>query len=325
MGLFQDLQNVNPFDETFRNAVEFGNKGLLAIPTVCNEDSLHTPHILPHLEQAKHSNVNPVTDSDIEVLSFNDNSECDDTNPILLTTSNKSNSSPLSVIKVNMLNDTVIKPTSPLVFNAGSDKSVKLKLKQIFRQKATETTTAIGTPSKQLRIAPIVNGATTVLLNTPTLITASNAIHRPTVLGKSSCDSSNKRVGNKNLERKREVNRAAQTRSRVKKKMIQNQMVKEMRELKAGKRELFLENKRLRQEIITLKTVLLYHQHCSVTRNPEKSKSVFQKNFFLNLQEIATKIIIFKIFTLFLFSELFCVFILILVFWKRVVQGVSYI
>lgn len=282
VGLFQDLQNVNPFDETFRNAVEFGNKGLLAVPTTSNEDSLHTPHILPHLEQAKHSNAIPVTtntDSDIEVLSFND-SECDNANPISLITSDKNKSNPLSLVKGNVLNDTVIKPASPLVFNSGSDKFVKLKLKQIFRKKATETTKAIGIPNKQLEIAPIVNGATTILLNTPTLIAASNSILRRKVLGKSSCDNSNKQVSNENLERKREVNRAAQTRSRVKKKMIQNQMEKEMRELKAGKRELFLENKRLRQEIITLKTVLLYHQHCSVTRNPEKSKSVFQKIVF---------------------------------------------
>lgn len=289
MGLFQDLQNVNPFDETFRNAVELGKKGLLAIPSASNEDSLHTPHILPHLEQSKQSSV-PVaaTDSDMEVLSFND-STCD-TNPISLITSDKSDSSPLSLV----LNNSVIKPVPPLT---SSDKSVKLKLQQIFRQKAAKTTKTINTSNKQV----VVNSATTVLLNTPTLIAALNTIPSPKVLGKSSCNNSNKRVSNENLERKREVNRAAQTRSRVKKKMIQNQMEKEMQKLKAGKRELFLENKRLRQEIITLKTVLLYHQHCSVTRNPEKSKSVFHPFLFFNLRKTATRISLYECY----YSEVF--------------------
>lgn len=34
VGLFQDLQNVNPFEETFRRAVEAGKSGTLAVPEV---------------------------------------------------------------------------------------------------------------------------------------------------------------------------------------------------------------------------------------------------------------------------------------------------
>lgn len=35
VGLFQDLQNVvNPFEETFRRAVEAGNTGTLTVPEV---------------------------------------------------------------------------------------------------------------------------------------------------------------------------------------------------------------------------------------------------------------------------------------------------
>lgn len=37
VGLFQDLQNVNPFEETFRRAVESGNTGTLAVPEVNHE------------------------------------------------------------------------------------------------------------------------------------------------------------------------------------------------------------------------------------------------------------------------------------------------
>lgn len=53
MGLFQDLQNVNPFDETFKKAVESGKSGntlQVLQPVTNNDDTLHTPHILPHVD-----------------------------------------------------------------------------------------------------------------------------------------------------------------------------------------------------------------------------------------------------------------------------------
>lgn len=34
VGLFQDLQNENPFEETFRRAVEDGKSGVLTVPVV---------------------------------------------------------------------------------------------------------------------------------------------------------------------------------------------------------------------------------------------------------------------------------------------------
>ncbi|XP_015187435.1 PREDICTED: cyclic AMP-dependent transcription factor ATF-2 [Polistes dominula] len=51
VGLFQDLQNVNPFEETFRRAVEARNTGTLTVPgeVETTDDTLHTPHIFPHI------------------------------------------------------------------------------------------------------------------------------------------------------------------------------------------------------------------------------------------------------------------------------------
>uniref|UniRef100_A0A1B6GCG5 BZIP domain-containing protein n=1 Tax=Cuerna arida TaxID=1464854 RepID=A0A1B6GCG5_9HEMI len=53
VGLFQDLQNVNPFEETFRKAVESGKTGSLALQnsrlSVVTDDTLHTPHVFPHI------------------------------------------------------------------------------------------------------------------------------------------------------------------------------------------------------------------------------------------------------------------------------------
>ncbi|XP_058452248.1 cyclic AMP-dependent transcription factor ATF-7 [Malaya genurostris] len=57
VGLFEDLQNVNPFEETFRRAVEEKNSKSEDGPkeklpnTVSSDDTLHTPHIFPLLER----------------------------------------------------------------------------------------------------------------------------------------------------------------------------------------------------------------------------------------------------------------------------------
>lgn len=71
VGLFQDLQNVNPFDEFFKKAVEVSKSGgTLEVHEINSDDSLHTPHILPHIEECKkkaslneddHSNSNEFT------------------------------------------------------------------------------------------------------------------------------------------------------------------------------------------------------------------------------------------------------------------------
>lgn len=53
VGLFEDLQHVNPFDETFRRAVESKSNDttptqlLPSDPITVEEETLHTPHVLP--------------------------------------------------------------------------------------------------------------------------------------------------------------------------------------------------------------------------------------------------------------------------------------
>lgn len=43
---------MNPFDETFKKAVESVKCGntLQVLQPITNDDTLHTPHILPHVE-----------------------------------------------------------------------------------------------------------------------------------------------------------------------------------------------------------------------------------------------------------------------------------
>uniref|UniRef100_A0A0A1X6R1 Cyclic AMP-dependent transcription factor ATF-2 n=2 Tax=Zeugodacus cucurbitae TaxID=28588 RepID=A0A0A1X6R1_ZEUCU len=55
VGLFEDLQHVNPFEETFRRACEQHNgqtpiRQLDSVEVHADEDSLHTPQVYPHLE-----------------------------------------------------------------------------------------------------------------------------------------------------------------------------------------------------------------------------------------------------------------------------------
>ncbi|XP_018312970.1 cyclic AMP-dependent transcription factor ATF-2 isoform X1 [Mycetomoellerius zeteki] len=69
VGLFQDLQNVvNPFEETFRRAVEAGNTGTLIVSEVgITDDTLHTPHIFPYISDVLPANSQILSEDNVEV------------------------------------------------------------------------------------------------------------------------------------------------------------------------------------------------------------------------------------------------------------------
>ncbi|XP_076678754.1 activating transcription factor-2 isoform X2 [Andrena cerasifolii] len=67
VGLFQDLQNVNPFEETFRRAVESGTTGALTVPeSGIIDDTLHTPHIFPHIADVLSGNNQILSESSVQ-------------------------------------------------------------------------------------------------------------------------------------------------------------------------------------------------------------------------------------------------------------------
>ncbi|XP_033330271.2 activating transcription factor-2 [Megalopta genalis] len=67
VGLFQDLQNVNPFEETFRRAVESGNTGTLSVTEAgITDDTLHTPHIFPHIADVLSGNNQILSDGSVQ-------------------------------------------------------------------------------------------------------------------------------------------------------------------------------------------------------------------------------------------------------------------
>lgn len=68
MGLFQDLQNVNPFDETFKKAVETGKKVSLLLPEANVDDTLHTPQIYPLEPGTSFQSNNDFSMNEVSVL-----------------------------------------------------------------------------------------------------------------------------------------------------------------------------------------------------------------------------------------------------------------
>ncbi|XP_033208261.1 cyclic AMP-dependent transcription factor ATF-2 [Belonocnema kinseyi] len=68
VGLFQDLQSVNPFEETFRRAVEAGKTGSISVSEIgIVDDTLHTPHIFPHIEESPSTNRQVLPQTTISV------------------------------------------------------------------------------------------------------------------------------------------------------------------------------------------------------------------------------------------------------------------
>ncbi|XP_044746964.1 uncharacterized protein LOC123308400 isoform X2 [Coccinella septempunctata] len=73
VGLFQDLQNVNPFEETFKKALENSeNRSLKSgiLSDVSNEDTLHTPHIFPSVEESLHENMLDINNSELSIINM---------------------------------------------------------------------------------------------------------------------------------------------------------------------------------------------------------------------------------------------------------------
>lgn len=61
--VFDDLQNINPFEEGFRRAVEDNGNGISCfLTTPSNQDTLHTPQILPQFEPRQVKNEPPTQD-----------------------------------------------------------------------------------------------------------------------------------------------------------------------------------------------------------------------------------------------------------------------
>ncbi|XP_017786564.1 PREDICTED: uncharacterized protein LOC108569504 [Nicrophorus vespilloides] len=206
VGLFQDLQNVNPFEETFKKAVELSKNGIQHKPAEKSEDTtLHTPHILPHIPKAP---------------------------------------SPSSVS--DMSDDTEF--TMP-------DNVLKIKISEYE-------------PSEQKQTCDIVLPAKTTQKNNTLKIKSNHNKMRT---------ESKINIYDTNIPqnvRRREMNRMAQVRSRLRKKQLNEVFENEVRELKNKNANLELENANLKIEVGILRRQLTQQTSQHLKGKKESSKMV---------------------------------------------------
>ncbi|XP_060536775.1 uncharacterized protein LOC132708435 isoform X2 [Cylas formicarius] len=115
VGLFQDLQNVNPFDEVFKRAVENSNSNMLE-PNLksTSDDTLHTPQIYPQPDESQ----NKFTNSNINM-----SSQEFGLNPVITSISETKNDCDVLVIN------------SDHEENSGHTTNVKAKIKSVLMEK----------------------------------------------------------------------------------------------------------------------------------------------------------------------------------------------
>lgn len=304
VGLFDDLQHVNPFDETFRRAVESdcGNESATFDATKCtkpklttqttlealtmhNEETLHTPNVLPYLESTAVSNKNLKTtislDDEImqtighsvtqsENMQEVGDASTTDAAKIIDVSNVEQNVVPQQIIQNEMKANSILLISTmatsyPISMQSTPNDtcSIERPLKKLYPKKVPVVEHPIKEKLKQLILRAKETTATT---------TAAPESNRPSVGKEKSI--AKKRVNvtsvksTVNSERLFERNRAAAQRYRVKVKKNQNLLHQRNAELEA-------ENERLRTELKAIKTILLSHQDCSVTRGTESKPSIF--------------------------------------------------
>lgn len=228
VGLFDDLQQVNPFDETFRRAAEANFVGDRSAPcdstkpklttqttlealTLHNEETLHTPNVLPYSElAATNKNLQTTISLDDDMLQPIDHCHLIST-PYIISTQCMPSSPKIAAKPLKQLCPKKV---------AVVDDPIKEKLKQMFkRAKESTKTKFVARPERSQQRKHSGSEKNTA--------TASN--------------------------------RAAAQRYRVKVK--KNQTLLEQRNAK-----LEAENEKLRTELKSIKAILQSHQDCSVTR-----------------------------------------------------------
>lgn len=312
VGLFQDLQNVNPFDETFKKAVELVKTGSLHVPESSTDDTLHTPHILPHEENAnafKQSegeifSISRVPSLDEDLLKLGTSKEVVGGEILDKLCGNKetqqSLDSSFSISRVPSIDEDLLiianddsDSEKEVVSNKNkenkqqidSNKALKMRIKEAVqsRLKNETRTLKLFDSGQGIIIAPVnidkIKNAesATLLINRkpePSIIRPprKRSANSQPDPSKKSKTRQEENVSPKK-EKTREMNRLAQSRSRTRKKHWINEMQKQIENLKKENKILKTENEVLRNEIGVVKNVLQFHTDCSAAKDPEISKS----------------------------------------------------
>lgn len=282
VGLFDDLQQLNPFEETFRRALpKSESESDVNILTIQNEDTLHTPNVMQYFrvtsaeeKQQTDSKTSTEVKSEDKTISNEENDK-------------KLKSSEISVIKTNIQATNISPASSAIATTAAVVNLVSAYLIPISKVDSTVTTAnRMNKPLK--RLCPKVSMKKSVIVSNPvkdklkemliktksspttndhviineTDVTKNNKQTQQKVENKSTQQiivTTGRQGASKTKRKTSESNRAAAQRYRRK-------MKKEQHLLSQRNEELDAENKRLRAEVKTLQKILSSHHSCSVTR-----------------------------------------------------------
>lgn len=274
VGLFQDLQNVNPFDETFKKAIQNGKCGSSYIPDISGDDTLHTPHIFPHIEGE--TNVQfTTTDHDIEnqTHDFIINNVSSSDNSILKLDNKSKNESAV----ITSLLDTDDDDEDDSTENDFGDMQIKMDSNEVLRhfdikqevRDALKSKINVKKEKPKLKRAYFNNNdRNTRIENVPNKVQIRNRILNMNGIKLKPYNELS------NIEKRRELNRAAQLRSRARKKQRVKDMENDMESLKVNYRDMNAKYEILKNENAALKMILLKHENCSISQDPSISMSL---------------------------------------------------
>ncbi|XP_063976313.1 cyclic AMP-dependent transcription factor ATF-2 isoform X2 [Diachasmimorpha longicaudata] len=294
MGLFQDLQNVNPFEETFRRAVESGKLGSLPESEIVqSDDTLHTPHVFPHIENddsSGHRKIPPDTPDNPCEISKNVTSttmitkttetvviqEADTSVPPLIAAPSSSLSINGEQVQLILkMDDGKLMPLSAIPV-CGSN-----SVPEITSQPMKPQTIVIKTnsPVKCPQTADVKKGRLSLakmkLKQVLSKNESSSLLENPDE--NQNLGESLRTTKPQDLHKKQDIlarNRASSMRARAKRKQWVQQLQKSLHNANELNGALQLEIKSLRSEVANLKTLLLGHKDCPITKAMEKATDV---------------------------------------------------
>ncbi|XP_029669157.1 cyclic AMP-dependent transcription factor ATF-2-like isoform X2 [Formica exsecta] len=330
VGLFQDLQ-VNPFEETFRRAVETGNTGTLTVPEVgIADDTLHTPHIFPYI-----SDVLPASS---QILSEDHVEDCSSTVSLIEKTeesntikSNECNSIKISTnetqeltkdanitsaknsilapnIIVSDTNTPVASKLSPTQLSShlsinGEEVQLLLKtadgkLMQLSATTVSESSNVANVSAKQQTVVIKTEPALRCIVKSESKKTMISRLSLAKMKLKQTLSKNaqnqksteeNTKMGATAISKKENVkktndqvkkkdilerNRASSMRARAKRKAWIQDLQRTVTNVNEANAALQMEVKALRSEVAKLKTILLAHKDCPITKAMQKGNGI---------------------------------------------------
>ncbi|XP_011873337.1 PREDICTED: cyclic AMP-dependent transcription factor ATF-2 isoform X2 [Vollenhovia emeryi] len=309
VGLFQDLQNVvNPFEETFRRAVEAGNTGTLVVSEVgMTDDTLHTPHIFPYISDVLPANSQILSEDHVEVcsttvsLAEKDAEEenalkTDECNSIKLSTNETQEllkDSTVASAKDDALSEDIIissanipiapklSSTQPMSHLSINGEEVQLLLK-----------TADGKLMQLCAVpeSPNVSNKLKQTLSKNMTVQGQKATEEYVKTYTTAAKKENVKKTVDQLKKKDilERNRASSMRARAKRREWIQELQRTVTNVNEGNTALQMEVKTLRMEVARLKTLLLAHKDCPVTKAMKKGVVLGPKIISVDNPEVLT-------------------------------------